>query len=390
MIKILHLNSSIDSGGAARIAKDLHLKLKSEPNIRSFFYYGRGDLTLINSKCISSKLDILSQLAINRITGIQGVGSFCSKNKLIQLIYKEKFDLIHLHNLHGYYLNIGFISALKNFNIPIVWTLHDAWPITGRFAYFSECNRWKTGCGSCPNMSWYPKTYFDSSRLMWKKKKKYFTNGWNPIIVCPSLWLADKVKESNAVDIEIFKRKDKIEIIKKIKIPLDKKVILFVSADLKDERKGVKYFFEALQYIKSNNWMVLTMGKKININREVKLNVGIKQLGYISDRNLISDIYNIADVFCITSLDENFPITVLEAMSCGIPVTGFQVGEIPEQVSSDCGILVPTKSTDLLAKNIDILFKSEKLRKEMSINCRKRIIEKYSSNIFVKKIYKTL
>ena len=118
-------------------------------------------------------------------------------------------------------------------NIPVVWTLHDGWPITGRCAYWFDCGQWKTECKKCPDLSRYPKTFIDSSSFMWKKKKEYFNSGWNPIIICPSQWLTDRVKESylskhrvkvipNAIDIEIFKPKDKNFIRKKYGVSIKK------------------------------------------------------------------------------------------------------------------------------------------------------------------------
>jgi len=404
-MKILMVNTTFLRGGAAKVAKTLYNNLNKTPGFSSYFAHGRGagpaDKKVFKFAC---QLEVYLHAFLTRTTGLQGYGSYLSTRHLERFILKEKFDLIHLHNLHGYYLNLSFIRFLGKLNIPIVWTLHDGWAITGRCAYFFECEKWKTGCGNCPNLSWYPKTYFDSSALMWKKKKGYFTSEWNPVIVCPSQWLADKVKESylnrfkikvipNGVDTEVFKPKDKIEVRKKLRIPPDKKVILFVAADLRDERKGARYFFEALKYIKADNWIVLTIGKKIDFNREEKTRGNIKQLGYVSDKNLISDIYNAADIFCITSLDEVFGLTVTESMACAIPVVGFKVGGIPEQVTDDCGILVSPKNVQDLAEAMEALLKDDEKREAFGINCRKRVLENYSVEKFKEQyigLYKNL
>jgi len=405
MYKILMINTTFFIGGAVQVARILHNGLNKSSEFSSYFAYGRG-IKATNERVFkfASQLEVYFHAFLTRTTGLQGYGSYLSTRRLEKFILKEKFDLIHLHNLHGYYLNLSFIRFLGELNIPIVWTLHDAWPITGRCSYFLECNRWKTGCGNCPNLSWYPKTYFDSSALMWRKKKEYFTSELNPVIVCPSRWLADKVKESylnrfkievipNGVDTETFKPKDKIEIKKKLKISPDKKVILFVATNLKDERKGVEFFLKALPHIKADNWMVLTIGKKINFNQEAKTAGNLRQLGYVSDKNLISHIYNAADVFCITSLDENFPSTVLESMACGIPVVGFKVGGIPEQVTDDCGILVAPKNVRGLAEAIEVLLKNDEQRRILGVNCRKRVLENYSVEKFKERyigLYKNL
>ena len=244
-----------------------------------YFAYGRGEKANVERTIKFAYLpEVYFQGILTRCFGLQGYGNWFSIKQLEKIIIKEKFDLIHLHNIHGYYLNLNFIDFLEQLNIPIVWTLHDVWSITGRCAYWFDCEKWKAGCGNCPDLFLYPKTFIDTSSFMWKKKKNYFSSGWNPVMVCPSQWLADRVKESylrkyqvkvipNAVDIEVFKSKSKNTIRKKYIIPIGKKVILCLAADLEDERKGVKYFFESLKYIKAKNWMVVTVGKVINYDK---------------------------------------------------------------------------------------------------------------------------
>jgi glycosyltransferase involved in cell wall biosynthesis len=229
---------------------------------------------------------------------------------------------------------------------------------------------------------------------MWEKKREYFSLEWNPVIVCPSQWLADRVKESylkkydvvvipNAVDTEIFKTKDKDFIRKKYGIPLEKKIILFVAANLKDERKGVKYFLKSLKHVKLENLMIITIGGEIEFNRFIESsNYKIIQLGYIQDKEEISDIYNIADVFCISSLDDNFPTTVLEALACGVPVVGFSVGGIPEQVTEDCGIMVKPKDSKSLGEAINKLLNDDEMRKRFGLSCRKRVLQNYTVEKF--------
>lgn len=403
--KILIINTVFNRGGAARVAQMLYNYLNRNSDFSSYFAYGRGKK--IKSKEIlrfGIQSEVYLHAFLTRLTGLQGYGSWFSTKRLESFILKEKFDLIHLHNLHGYYLDLSFVRFLGKLNIPIVWTLHDAWPITGRCSHFLDCDRWKIECGSCPYLFRYPKTYFDSSALMWKKKKKYFSKGWNPVIVCPSWWLADKVKESylnkyrvevvpNSVDTGIFKPKDRVKIQERLKISPSKKIILFVAADLREEGKGAKYFFEALKYIRTKDCLVLTLGKKINLNQKTKENIEVKQLGYISDNNLISDVYNVADVFCATSLADTFPTTILEAMACGIPVIGFKTGGISEQVSEDCGILIESRNVEELAEGIDELLSDNEKRNRFSLNCRRRVLENYSIEKFKEQyinLYKNL
>lgn len=388
------INTEFNRGGAAKIARTLFQFLNERNELECYFAYGRGEKVNDERAIKFAYLpEVYFQGLLTRCFGLQGYGSWFSTKRLEKFIIKEKFDLIHLHNFHGYYLNLDFIKFLGKLDIPVVWTLHDGWSMTGRCAYWFDCEKWKAGCGNCPDLSLYPKTFIDSSNFMWKKKKNYFSSGLNLVIICPSRWLADRVKESyfkeyqvkvvpNAVDIGAFKSKNKNTIRKKYGIPIGKKVILCLAADLEDERKGIKYFFESLKYIKAKNGMVVTVGKVINYDKIKEIDFEIKQMGYINDKNEISDIYNLVDIFCIPSLDDNFPTTVLEAMACGIPVVGFNVGGIPEQVTEDCGILVESKDIKALGKAMGRLLTNGEMRRNFSENCRKRVLQNYSISKF--------
>ena len=191
------INSEYHRGGAAEITRTLYQSLNEKEEIVCHFAYGRGkgpeEETVYNFAFLP---EIYFQGFLTRITGLQGYGSWFSTKKLEKYIIKENYDLIHLHNIHGYFLNLDFIKFLGRLDIPVVWTLHDGWVLTGRCAYWFDCNKWKEGCGNCPDLSSYPKSFIDSTSFMWKKKKNYFSSGWNPVIVCPSQWLANRVKES--------------------------------------------------------------------------------------------------------------------------------------------------------------------------------------------------
>ena len=388
------VNTEFNRGGAAKIARTLYQALNKRDEITCYFAYGRGkgpeEETIYKFAFLP---EIYFQGFLTRAMGLQGYGSWFSTKKLEKYIIKENFDLIHLHNLHGYYLDLSFINFLEKLNIPVVWTLHDGWPITGRCAYWFDCEKWEVGCGNCPDLSSYPKSFIDSTSFMWKKKKNYFSSGWNPVIICPSQWLANRVKESylkryqvkvipNAIDIEIFKLKDKDFIRKRLKVSSNRKVILFAAANLRDKRKGVKYFFDSLKYIKASNYLVLTIGKKINLTEGIKAGVDIRQLGYVYDKKMLSEVYNSADIFCITSIDEVFGLTVTESMACSVPVVGFRVGGIPEQVTEDCGILVNPKDSEALGGAIEKLLNDDELRKKFSENCRKRVLQNYTIEKF--------
>ncbi|SDC57654.1 glycosyltransferase [Halanaerobium congolense] len=387
-INILQLNTFYDNGGAAQISRTLYKKIREKINYDAFFSYGRGNNKGTKLFKFTYKPEVYLHGLITRLTGYEGIGSYFSTKKLIKYIENNNINLIHLHNIHGYYLDLNLIKYFKKNSLPVVWTFHDPWPFTGSCAYISECNRWQIGCGKCPHIEYYPTNYVDQSKIMWKRKRKLFSSGWEPIIVTPSKWLADKVKISflkdykikvinNGININIFRPRDNTTIRKKLGISSEKKVILFVAADLGDKRKGARYFFEALSYLKNEDYMVVTIGKKYK--KQFKdIDIDIKQLGYIFEKVKLSEIYSMSDLFCITSLDDNFPTTVLESLASGTTVVGFNVGGIPEQISGDCGILVESRQSKELSKKIKLLLEDDKLNEEMSKNAREKAVNNYS------------
>jgi putative colanic acid biosynthesis glycosyltransferase len=392
MMKILMVNTEFSRGGAAQVAKILHEALNATPGFQSLFVYGRGPKVYENALRFAWQPEVYLHAFLTRALGLQGYGSWFSTRRLKQVILQWNPNIIHLHNLHGYYINLDIIKALADINIPIVWTLHDGWPLTGRCSYWLECSRWKTGCGYCPDLSRYPKTYLDTSAFMWKKKHKYFAQRWDPVIVCPSQWLANQVKTSylgnyrvevipHGINTEVFRPRNKAIARNQLGIPDAKKVILFVAADLGDERKGAKYLFEALQYINTADWMVITVGKKADVKKGIAVN-SIKHLGYVSAETL-PEVYSAADILCVPSLDEVFGLVVTESMACGTPIVGFKVGGIAEQVTEDCGILVAPRDVKALKQAIESLLQNNELREEMGRNCRVRAETYYSVKRFV-------
>jgi glycosyltransferase involved in cell wall biosynthesis len=239
----------------------------------------------------------------------------------------------------------------------------------------------------------YPKTFIDSSAMMWRRKRELLGGVWSPVIVTPSQWLGNLASEAsagrcrvkvipNGIDTQLFQPRDRSEVREELGLPDGKKVVLFAAADLADERKGARYFFECLNFVQANEWMAVTVGKRIDVRRMLNRQVEIKQLGYVAGSEAMAKVYNAADLFCITSLDDNFPTTVLESLACGTPVVGFRVGGIPEQVTDDCGILVEPRDAQGLGKAITQLLQDDVLREKMSENCRDRAVAEYSVSKF--------
>ena len=255
-VKILQINSVCGIGSTGRIVTDLCSELESN-NFECLILYGRGKkCESINAIKFGNKLSLCFHVLLTRIFDLHGFGSKYFTIKMIKAIEKFKPDIIHLHNIHGYYINIEiFFKYLKKIDIPIVWTLHDCWSFSGHCAHFdfSNCLKWHKGCFECVEKRNYPASFLlDRSKKNWEKKKDLFSNLKNVTIVTPSVWLANLVKESflqkytikvinNGVDTSKFTyRVNSI----KDKFNIKGKFALLGVANIWDERKGLYDFIE--------------------------------------------------------------------------------------------------------------------------------------------------
>jgi len=396
-MRILIVNTVYKRGGAAGIAQSLYRELKRLDGWESLFAYGRGPKAREPGTIrFALQPEVYLHVALTRLTGLQGYGTWLSTKRLIRLIQEWKPDVIHFHNIHGYYLDLSIAKTVDKLGIPVVWTLHDAWPLSGRCAYFLDCERWKTGCGKCPYPREYPKTYFDSSAWMWIRKRKLLGVVWKPVIVTPSRWLANLVTEAcdsrcrvevipNGIDTTVFRPIDRLQARKELGLPEDRKIVLFAVARPSTRLKRIKYFFDVLKYVQGGNWMVLAVGGEVDFTRWAPQGIEVRQLGYVKGAEAMAKVYSAADLYCITSLADNFPTTVLESMACGTPVVGFAVGGIPEQVTEECGQLVAPGDARALGKAITNLLNNDAKRKRMGDLCRKRVEQEYNLQLFIER-----
>ncbi|WP_026882548.1 glycosyltransferase [Clostridium akagii] len=387
-MKILHINTRCDKGGAATIAYNIHKYINKYTTNKSIFAFGRGIKKDENCFKIINNFHVNISASAHRFLG--------SSKSINNLYILEKLiieaDIIHIHNLHGYYINYGaLINIIVKQDKKVIWTLHDQWSMTGRCAFPFDCNKWIKGCYSCEHLNEYPKSYIDKSKRLWIEKNHHFNKlkKDKTIIVTPSIWLKNEVKHSfmkeyNVISIsngiKNFNRNEtKNNLRIKYKLPTDKKIILFVADSLKDKRKGIRYILDIMNEFEEEVVFV-SVGKNI----EAKKNNFI-QLGYISDKLSLYDIYNLSDVFIISSIADNFPTTVLEAFMNKIPVIGFNVGGISEQLDKNCGILVNIGDKNSLKEGILKLLINPKFAKVISENGYNKFLNNYTEDIFMKK-----
>lgn len=358
-MKLLQINSTCGFGSTGRIAVDI-LNTVTQKGGEGLICYGRGSAPNgVPSYKIGSEMLVKLHGALSRITDRQGFYSTKATKKLVEQIKEYNPDIIHLHNVHGYYLDIRVLfDYLKNCGKPIVWTLHDCWSFTGHCAYFtaSGCEKWKTGCKNCPSKKEYPSSLIlDSSEKNFNEKKALFTVLSDVTLVTPSVWLKDLAENSflgkypvkvigNGINTNIFKptesdfRKEH---------NLENKTVYLGVASVWEERKGLGDLIKTAQLLGKNEKMVL-----VGLSGEQLSNLpdGIIGIERTESAEELAGIYTAADVFLNPTYEDNYPTTNLEAISCGTPVVTYKTGGSPESVANGFGCFVAVGDIDAMYK----------------------------------------
>lgn len=390
IMKILFIDVNCKNSSTGKIVYELYNELNKKEDYEVSVCYGRGQL--IKEKNIykfSSDLEMLAHTFLTRISGLMGYFSPLATKKLMKIIDKYNPDILHIHELHSYFVNIiPLIEFIKKRNIKTIWTFHCEFMYTGKCGYAYECNKWKTECRNCPKIREYPKSLFlDFTTKMFNDKKNAMDDFKNLIITTPSYWLEKRVKESflknkrivtihNGINTDIFYFRNFRDL--KIKHKLkDEKIILSVAPDLLSERKGGRWILELAKEYKNKNVKFILIGIK-DLNEKFENN--IIPLGILSDQNELAKYYSMADLFLICSKKENFPTTCLEAACCGAPVVGFDEGGTKETGIVNASSFTPYGDMNSLKIEVDnFLFEQEFNHKEIS----EQGIQKYSKKKMV-------
>jgi putative colanic acid biosynthesis glycosyltransferase len=369
-MKILQINTSVNTGSTGRIAEEIGKLLIAEGH-QSYIAYGRkANQSTSELLKIGNKADIFLHVLKSRIFDRHGYGSASATKMLVNQIGRIKPDLIHLHNIHGYYLNIGVLfDYIKKSNMPVIWTFHDCWPFTGHCSYFDSvnCYKWQLECNKCPNIKGYPASWFlDNSRNNYYRKKSIFTNIDNLTIVTPSKWLAKHIEKSflktfrtkviyNGVDLKVFKPLEHSVIYKKYKI--SKGNFILGVANTWDQRKGLSDFIKLRELIPAGINIVLVGLKPDQI---AKLQNGIIGITRIENINEMAMFYSAATAFVNPTYVDNFPTTNIEALACGTPVITYNTGGSPEAVNESTGIIIDKGDLSGLSEAIKTVLHNSK------------------------------
>jgi glycosyltransferase involved in cell wall biosynthesis len=378
-MKILQINSTVNSGSHGRIAEDIGkvLLAQEHESVIAAAHTGRGSASglVTIGKAWDRNLHGLKTRLLDR----HGFGSIKATHLFIDRIKEIKPDIIHLHNIHGYYLNIRLLfDYFKEVQLPVVWTLHDCWPFTGHCSFFDavNCSKWQTECNNCPNLEGYPASWgVDQSKRNFNDKKGIF-NGLNSLqIVTPSNWLANHVSKSflsgypvkvihNGIDLNAFQpNKSNERILAKYK--LSENPVLLGVASIWDKRKGLDDFIQLSQIIDKDFQIVLVGLNKTQLSNLPGNFKGIERTESIEE---LAALYSVADAFLNPTYVDNFPTTNIEALACGTSVITYNTGGSPEAIDEHTGLVVEKGDISGLYQAINQVLSKGKAY--YSANCR--------------------
>lgn len=310
-------------------------------------------------------------------TGLNGCFAAFSTIRFLHVLDRIKPDILHFHNLHNSYINLPMLFRyVKRNHIRVIWTLHDCWSFTGHCPYFTlaGCDKWKTGCGDCPQLSIYPPSRIDTTRWLWKKKKKWFTGVEDLTIVTPSQWLAGLVNQSflavypvrvinNGIDLDVFKP-TKSDFREKHGINQEGLLILGIAFDW-GKRKGLDVFSYLSEHL-DDRYQIVLVGADANIDKELPKN--IISIHRTHDQRELAAIYSAADVFVNPTREENFPTVNIESLACGTPVVTFATGGSPEIIDDNSGRIIKCDDKEGLLQEVVRICMDRECFKQNCIN----------------------
>lgn len=409
-MKITHLSTFDVQGGAARAAYRLHqglIKIGQNSQILSLEKTAQDNKTKqILIKKSDNNFDFISTACIQNHYLNQNKTDI--SNTLFSLAYPglnlhrlsqiQTSDVINLHWVANGFVSPITIKNLLKLGKPIVWTLHDMWAFTGGCHYSAGCLGYEEECLNCPQLK---TDLYNLPHVVLKDKIEFF-NHPNLVIVTPSKWLAKCAKKSKvfsnnrieiipySLDTNIFKSLPKLEAKQTLNFANNDIILLLGAISGNEKRKGFSELINSLIICQKNqNFARLIKENKLKItyfgepNEQLnKLELNVIYLGKIDSDKKLSQIYSAADIFILPSLEDNFPNTMLESMSCGTPVIGFDVGGIPDLVKDGItGMIVPKNDLELMADKIIELVDNYQLRQSMSEKCPRIMVDEYSLSI---------
>jgi glycosyltransferase involved in cell wall biosynthesis len=376
-LKIVHFSTSDCEGGSARSANRIHSGLRNLGHTSHMLVGTKSgtddDVDTVHGGGAKRIADRLAE-ETTRHLGLQYYW-YPSGRRVRRHAWVQGVDIIQLYNTHGGYLSHRLLPALAA-RAPIVWRLSDMWSFTGHCAYAGSCERWRTGCGHCPDLQTHPALPFDTTARLWRTKQEVVARA-HPTIVVPSRWLEAFAHASpifrglavhriaNGIDRAVFRPIPQATARTILGLPLERKIVLYCAQVAKDNpRKGSADAIEAYHRLVGRADIDVAVVGQGGESLQALVPQRVHALGYIHDDRLLAAAYSAADVMIAPSTVENLPNTILEAMACGTPVVAYAAGGIGDAIRHrDTGWLVPAGDRAALSEGIaDLLADTDMMR----------------------------
>ena len=387
-IKILRITTEINRSSIGRTTEQLG-KLVIAEGWESYIAWGRSDGNSDSFKIhVGNKTSVLFHVLLTRFFDLHGYGSYFATKKLVSKINKIKPDIIHLHDIHGYYINLEVLFAyLKESSIPIVWSHHDCWAFTGHCAFYSsvDCNKWQTECHHCPLYKEYPGSLFiDNSGKNFRLKKQLFTSLENLYNVGVSEWISKELRKSffskypiiticNGIDTGVFRPRQECSDEIREKYNLGKGNILLGVATAWGERKGLSDYYKLREQL-SEDYTIVLVGVPQSLRESLPAGIiGIQRTDSIDE---LCKLYSTASIVLNLASAESFGKTTPEGLSCGIPSIVYNCTASPDLVDSETGVVVEKGDIKGIINAVNTIMTWDK---EKTIQkCRERACEHYN------------
>lgn len=382
-MNILIIGTTDTRGGAGKVSWEVKTALEKAGHTVSMF---------VADKCShDAHVKIIKRQYWRKVFGfLCGTENFISTDWLLDTPEFKNADIVHAHNLHGRFFNLHTLKKISEIK-PVVWTLHDEWAITPHCAYTLEGTKIISGLYVCPSIDIPPRLLWDNTIRLTKERNHLYQNSRFEIVT-PSHWLRERVKKSslathhlhhipNGIATDHFVQTDKIEARKKLNLPSDKKIILFLAnAGKANTWKGWKYIETVIAYHKNNPDVIfLNVGNYTEETPESQ----VMYREHVDSPEELALYYSAADALLFSSIAENFPLVILEAMSCGLPIVSFRVGGTPEVIEhKKTGFLCDYKDAQGLISGLEWVFEltAEELQ-ELSLQSSAKIRANYDVQI---------
>lgn len=393
----MQIGTTDKRGGASAIAWELKQYLESEKHTSTMFVADK----------LSKNVDVFTiqrKMFRRYLSFLLSTEKLYDTDWILKTTAFKNSDIVHAHNLHGRFFKLSTLQEMSLIK-PVVWTLHDEWAITPHCAYTFEGTSMTDGFFDCSNKNVPPRLLWHNEKQIRKNKKELYDQSKFNIVV-PSMWLKKRVEKSalgnqkisliyNGVDTKKFKRLDKHVSREVLNLPQNKKIILFLAdGGLSNPWKGWSYTMQVItQFQNNSNVLFLCVG---NSDKSVfsDTHTNTRYEGYV-DNAVLNQYYSASDMLITTTLADNFPLVVLEAMSCGLPIVSFETGGIPEAViHKEHGYIAPYTSVEGVVKGIQFfLEKSVADMERIAENNQKRVEIHFNKDSMVREymdLYKTL